>query len=106
LDGLLTVFKAEAIAGDPNGLISWKKTVTKRLGQKVIQLLAAGPGRHLLFSLTNEGVNLHSLPQLLLKGQVTKTNGATCFTWNDSSSILAVAVRKRYALVQRRITAM
>lgn len=67
--------------------------MVKKCGQTVLQLLTTG--RDMLFCLTNEGVNMYSLPQLLLKGQAPRTAGASRFAWDDVSCQLAVAMRRR-----------
>lgn len=51
--------------------------------------------RELLFALTNEGVNMYSLPQLKLKGQAPRTAGTLCFSWDSSRNLLAVASKRR-----------
>ncbi len=72
----------------------WKPHSVKRLGQQIFQLTSS-LDRSLLFCLTEEGVSLFSLPQLLMKGQAGGTKGATCFAWDDATNQLAVAVKKK-----------
>lgn len=67
--------------------------MVKKCGLTVLQLQTSQ--RDVLFCLTNEGVNMYSLPQLLLKGQAPRTAGALRFAWSDDSNQLAVATRRR-----------
>ncbi|KAL4522617.1 hypothetical protein Ndes2526A_g01018 [Nannochloris sp. 'desiccata'] len=93
-DGSLSIFKESANVGNPGCPFVWKPHSVKRLGQQIFQL-AVSLDRSLLFCLTEEGVSLFSLPQLLMKGQAGGTRGSTCFAWDDSTNQLAVAVKKR-----------
>ena len=93
-DGSLSILKESANIGNPGCPFVWKPHSVKRLGQQIFQL-AASLDRSLLFCLTEEGVSLFSLPQLLMKGQAGGTRGAACFAWDDTTSQLAVAVKKR-----------
>ena len=92
------MLKSSPEAGNPSGSSIWKPHVVKRLGQHVVQL-EVSPARNLLLALTDEGVGLFSLPQLLMKGLAERTKGATCFSWDDTSSCLAVGKGRRYALI-------
>ena len=88
------MLKGVADAGNPAASMVWKPYTVKRLGQQILQL-AVAPQRRLLFCLTEEGVSLYSLPQLLMKGQAARTKGATCFAWNEATNSLAVAIKRR-----------
>ena len=72
----------------------WKTLSIKRLGQQILKL-AVSMDRSLLFCLTDEGVSLFSLPQLLMKGQAGRTRGSICFSWDDATNQLAVGVKKK-----------
>ena len=100
-DGSLTVLKSAIEPGNPAGTLIWKPSTVKRLGQQILQL-AVSVDRSLLFCLTEEGVNLLSLPQLMLKGQAGRTSGSSCFSWDDSTNQLAVAVKRRWRRRRRR----
>ena len=93
-DGSVTTLRQAVGAGDPQQASSWKIQSTKRLANSIVQLEVARE-RDLLLCLTDEGVNLYSLPQLQLKGQAATTSGASCFAWDDDASLLAVAVKRR-----------
>ena len=93
-DGCLSILKETSDPGNPRGARQWKPHSVKRLGQRILQL-AVSVQRSLLFCLTDEGVNLFNLPQLMLKGQAGRTRGATCFSWDDSTNQLAVALKRR-----------
>lgn len=50
--------------------------------------------RHLLLSLTEDGVNVRSLPDAMLRFQAQRTRGATCMAWNEGLGVLAVYVKR------------
>lgn len=51
--------------------------------------------RDMLLSCDSEGVNAHSLPRFRLKGQAARTRGCSTFAWDDGSSTLCVAMKRR-----------
>jgi len=106
----VTILHAGVIPGDPKQAQQWQVQTTKRFGRAVLQLAVVAE-RDLLLCLTEEGVNLYSLPQLLLKGQAGRTCGATAFAWDDASSQLAAVNKRRWESIflprtvsQQRIT--
>ncbi|GLC77792.1 hypothetical protein PLESTB_000955600 [Pleodorina starrii] len=65
----------------------------------VVQMASAQlAGRPLLLTLTEDGVNLLSLPDMKLKCQPMGSRGASLFAWNEEGQLLAVAVRRRVVL--------
>jgi hypothetical protein len=56
-----------------------------------MRAVQAVESRPLLFALTDDGVNLHTLPDMKLKFQAMGTKGASCIAWCETSGTLAVA---------------
>lgn len=67
----------------------------KAFGKKYITQLQAIKQSALLLSLSEDGVNLHTIPQLKLTCQASRTRSATSFAWNGASSMLCVAIKKK-----------
>lgn len=67
----------------------------KAFGRKYIHQIQAIKQASLLLSLSEDGVNLHTIPQLNLTCQASRTRAATRFAWSESSSMLCVAVKKK-----------
>lgn len=44
---------------------------------------------------TDDGVNLHTLPELQQRAQATRSAKATAFAWEPVKRVLAVAVKKK-----------
>ncbi|GAX76818.1 hypothetical protein CEUSTIGMA_g4264.t1 [Chlamydomonas eustigma] len=68
------------------------RSVDKRPLKQIEPLIGA---KSMLLGLSEEGINLYALPTMLLKFQALGTRGASCFAWNQSCNLLAVAVRRR-----------
>ncbi len=51
--------------------------------------------REMLLTLTEDGVNLLTLPDMKLKFQPMGSRGATLFAWSEADQLLAVVVRRR-----------
>ncbi|GIL77647.1 hypothetical protein Vretifemale_7143 [Volvox reticuliferus] len=54
--------------------------------------------RPLLLTLTEDGVNLLTLPDMKLKFQPMGSRGASMFAWSEENQLLAVAVRRKVIL--------
>lgn len=67
----------------------------KAFGRKFINQIQAIRQSSLLLSLSEDGVNLHTIPQLNLTCQANRTRSATRFAWNEAASMLGVAVKKK-----------
>lgn len=70
----------------------------KAFGKKSVSQLLAIKQSALLLSLSEDGVNLHTIPQLNLTCQASRTRSATRFAWSESSSMLCVAVKRKLAI--------
>ena len=108
-DGSLLFFKADEdsvhgkVQSSNRGQspLKWQVVRVQRMfGKKSIKQLQIISTRSLLLSLTDEGVNLHTLPELLLKCQALRSKGGTCFAYEDEQSLLAVAVKRKIILFQ------
>ncbi|KXZ52313.1 hypothetical protein GPECTOR_10g945 [Gonium pectorale] len=66
----------------------------RSLDRKAVLQMAAVrlAARPLLLVLTEAGVNLHTLPDMLLKFQPMGSRGASLFAWSEEAQLLAVAV--------------
>ncbi len=72
----------------------------RSLDRKAVLQMAAVrlAARPLLLVLTEAGVNLHTLPDMLLKFQPMGSRGASLFAWSEEAQLLAVAVRRKACL--------
>jgi hypothetical protein len=53
----------------------------------------------LLFCLSDEGINAHHLPAFGLACQAGRTRGANAFAFDEGRAMLAVATKRRLALL-------
>lgn len=74
----------------------------RSIERKAVLQMAAVSNRPLLLSLTDEGVSLHTLPDMSLKCLALRSKGGSAFAWHEERQLLAVAVKRR---VRRRIVA-
>ena len=70
----------------------------KAFGKKFVSQLLSIKQSALLLSLSEDGVNLHTIPQLKLTCQASRTRSAARFAWSESSSMLCVAVKRKLAI--------
>eukprot|EP00882_Tetradesmus_deserticola_P020833 GHRQ01022517.1.p1 GENE.GHRQ01022517.1~~GHRQ01022517.1.p1 ORF type:complete len:242 (+),score=84.23 GHRQ01022517.1:280-1005(+) len=100
-DGSLLFFQEQQQQGSAQSsgrvLSSWQVTrVQKNFGKRGIQQLQALEDQQYLLSLSDDGVQLHSLPELQLVSTASRTaRGATAFAWDDARQLLVTAVRKK-----------
>ncbi|KAF6257282.1 hypothetical protein COO60DRAFT_26268 [Scenedesmus sp. NREL 46B-D3] len=78
-------------------LSSWQVTrVQKSFGKRGVQQLQALENQPYLLSLSDDGVQLHSLPELQLLSAASRTaRGAAAFAWDEGRQLLVTAVRKK-----------
>eukprot|EP00201_Polytomella_parva_P012110 CAMPEP_0175062194 /NCGR_PEP_ID=MMETSP0052_2-20121109/14027_1 /TAXON_ID=51329 ORGANISM="Polytomella parva, Strain SAG 63-3" /NCGR_SAMPLE_ID=MMETSP0052_2 /ASSEMBLY_ACC=CAM_ASM_000194 /LENGTH=359 /DNA_ID=CAMNT_0016328177 /DNA_START=149 /DNA_END=1225 /DNA_ORIENTATION=+ len=72
-------------------VIRSSRSLDRRPYLQVIPVLS----RPLLLALTAEGVSLHTLPDMGLRFQATRTKGGSMMAWNEAKRELAVAVKRR-----------
>lgn len=91
-DGILVVLTSTAAQTDSQ----WQVVQAhKAFGRKYVNQLQGIKQAALLLSLSEDGVNLHTIPQLNLTCQASRTRSASSFAWNEASSMLCVAVKKK-----------
>lgn len=97
------IFQANLDHGSPKRKLVWKPFSSPyRAGKRVIQMEAVRD-REVIFVLTEEGVNMYSIPNLKLKCQAPRTAGAFCFCWDPNRSLLIVASKKRLAFFKYKL---
>ena len=67
----------------------------KAFGRKYVSQLQAIRQATLLLSLSEDGVNLFTVPQLKLTCQASRTRYASRFAWNEDKAMLCVAVKRK-----------
>ncbi|PNH02814.1 Vam6/Vps39-like protein, partial [Tetrabaena socialis] len=98
-DGAIVQYGAQAGTAVWQILKAHRSLERKAVIQMAAVRLAAKP---LLLALSEDGVNLHTLPDMQLKFQPMGSRGASMFAWSEDASTLAVAVRRRVILYQLR----
>ncbi|WIA17457.1 hypothetical protein OEZ85_014302 [Tetradesmus obliquus] len=99
-DGSLLFFQEQqqgSEQGSSRGLSSWQVTrVQKNFGKRGVQQLQALENKPYLLSLSDDGVQLHRLPELQLVSAASRTaRGAAAFAWDEGRQLLATAVKKK-----------
>ncbi|KAA6422986.1 MAG: vam6 Vps39 isoform X1 [Trebouxia sp. A1-2] len=93
-DGSLVVLAKPEQAQDNNS--SWQVVQAhKTFGRKYVSQLQAIKQSTLLLSLSEDGVNLYTIPQLKLTCQANSTRSASRFAWSEDKSMLCVAVKRK-----------
>ena len=67
----------------------------KAFGRKYVSQLQAIRQATLLLSLSEDGVNLFTIPQLKLTCQASRTRYASRFAWSEDKAMLCVAVKRK-----------
>ena len=67
----------------------------KTFGRKYVSQLQAIKQSTLLLSLSEDGVNLFTIPQLKLTCQANRTRYASRFAWHEDKAMLCVAVKRK-----------
>ncbi len=94
-DGSLVVLaKPDQTQGTSNS--SWQVVQAhKTFGRKYVRQLLAIKQSTLLLSLSEDGVNLYTIPQLKLTCQANRTRAASRFAWSEERSMICVAVKRK-----------
>ena len=94
-DGSLVIL-ARPEQQDSNPSTSWQVAQAhKTFGKKYVSQLLAIKQSTLLLSLSEDGVNLYTVPQLKLTCQANRTGSASRFAWSEDLSLLCVAVKRK-----------
>eukprot|EP00803_Ostreobium_quekettii_P007599 evm.model.scf_3833.1 EVM.evm.TU.scf_3833.1 scf_3833:4766-7651(-) len=94
-DGSLSVFDIpDQDAEDPTLTLSQR---IKGFSKRALVQLDVIPTKPALLSLSDDGVHLHTLPDLAPICTVAGTRGASRFAWNQEKLTLAVAVKRKLA---------
>ena len=67
----------------------------KAFGRKYVSQLQAIRQATLLLSLSEDGVNLYTVPQLKLTCQASRTRYASKFAWSEDKAMLCVAIKRK-----------
>ena len=67
----------------------------KTFGRKYVSQLQTIKQATLLLSLSEDGVNLFTIPQLKLTCQANRTKYASRFAWSEDKAMLCVAVKRK-----------
>lgn len=67
----------------------------RSMERKALLQMAAVSHRPMLLSLTEEGVSLHTLPDMSLKCLALRSKGGSAFAWQEDLKVLAVAVKRK-----------
>ena len=67
----------------------------KAFGRKYVSQLQAIRQATLLLTLSEDGVNLFTVPQLKLTCQASRTRYASRFAWNEDKAMLCVAIKRK-----------
>ena len=67
----------------------------KAFGRKYVSQLQAIRQATLLLSLSEDGVNLFTVPQLKLTCQASRTRYASRFAWSEDKAMLCVAIKRK-----------
>ncbi|KAL0024599.1 hypothetical protein WJX77_001647 [Trebouxia sp. C0004] len=93
-DGSLVVLAKPEQTQDNNS--SWQVVQAhKTFGRKYVSQLQAIKQSTLLLSLSEDGVNLYTIPQLKLTCQANSTRSASRFAWSEDKSMVCVAVKRK-----------
>eukprot|EP00879_Flechtneria_rotunda_P024756 GHRR01026263.1.p2 GENE.GHRR01026263.1~~GHRR01026263.1.p2 ORF type:complete len:170 (+),score=65.75 GHRR01026263.1:82-591(+) len=96
-DGSLLFFEQQSGGNAVGASIStWQVTkVQKNFGKRGTAQLQALQDQPYLLSLSDEGVQLHSLPELQLVSAASRTGRAAAFSWDEGRQLLATAIKKK-----------
>ncbi|GLI62985.1 hypothetical protein VaNZ11_005842 [Volvox africanus] len=94
-DGTIVQFSGQQDEGAWQVVRGHRSLERKAVVQMAAVQLAKRP---LLLTLTEDGVNLLTLPDMKLKFQPMGSRGASMFAWSEESQLLAVAVRRKVIL--------
>ncbi|GIL49841.1 hypothetical protein Vafri_6156 [Volvox africanus] len=94
-DGTIVQFSGQQGEGAWQVVRGHRSLERKAVVQMAAVQLAKRP---LLLTLTEDGVNLLTLPDMKLKFQPMGSRGASMFAWSEESQLLAVAVRRKVIL--------
>ena len=94
-DGSLVIL-ARPDEQDSSASTNWQVAQAhKTFGKKYVSQLLAIRQSSLLLSLSEDGVNLYTVPQLKLTCQANRTGSASRFAWSEDQSLLCVAVKRK-----------
>ena len=94
-DGSLVILARPEQTQD-NSNSSWQVVQAhKTFGRKYVSQLLAIKQSTLLLSLSEDGVNLYTIPQLKLTCQANRTRSASRFAWSEERSMICVAVKRK-----------
>ena len=84
------------LAADSTPTSSWQVVKAhKAFGHKYVSQLQAIRQATLLLSLSEDGVNLFTVPQLKLTCQASRTRYASRFAWSEDKAMLCVAIKRK-----------